>query len=229
MKTTGYKHQTLPVHLYWCFLAMADKFQTSNTVNFKFPFWPLLYSLHKSVILFALGYWGKKASLKCHCDQSNRTPPQAQCSLRVYICKRWHLECKSKNWVGLLCPVMWPLSFSIWFISLPQTSVSRRALALKEGRAGWAGVPAHLSRQCWLPGDCRGQAQKHAATWHHRLLTKLAPTIALLTAPRGLGCRAQVFLLVTNIHLSKGKWQWRWAIKTPLSSLLPQRPEQKLI
>lgn len=177
---TGYKHQTLPAHLYRSFLAMADKFQTSNTVTFKFPFWPLLYSLHKSVIFFALGYWGKKASLKCHCDQSNRTPPQARCGLKVYVRKRWHLECKPKNWVGLLCPVMWPLSFSTCFISLPQTSLSRRALALKEGRAAWAGVPAHLSRQCWLPGNCRGRAQKHAAMWHHRLLTKLVPTIALL-------------------------------------------------
>lgn len=144
VKMNGYEHQTLPVHLYRCFLAMADKFQTSNTVNFKFPFWPLLHSLHKSVILFALGYRGKKASLKCHCDQSSWTPPQAQCGLRVYICNRWHLECKPKNWAGLLCPVVWPLSFSTCSISLLQTSVSRRALSLREGRAVWAGVPAQL-------------------------------------------------------------------------------------
>lgn len=133
--------------------------------------------------------------------------PQTWLSLRAYHHKMT-FETEIKKWCGLLCTVVWLLlhsgSFSPTFEVCLKHLCPGELWLWEQGELCGLVPPFTIPlipEQFLFPRNCRVWMQKTSSPQHHRLLAELAPTVTILNALMGLGCRAQIFLLMTNIYL----------------------------
>lgn len=171
----------------------------------------LLYSLFRILQLFVLDYRGEWqegnhlwSTTTLFQTELSSFSPQTWLGLRAY-CHEMTFETEIKKGCRLLCTVVWLLlhsgSFFTCFQSLSETFMP----SVWEQGELCGPVPPFtiplIPEQLSFPRNCRVWMQKPSSPRHHIVLVELAPTVAILNALMGLGCRAQIFLLMTNIYL----------------------------